>query len=145
VFIGCDLRGTSLRFCGFTFGKLYYCQAVGADFRLASFDGAGEAFETNFETANLEDADFHQCLVEKCLFARANLKDADFREAELWKTDFSRANLEGANFLGATHLEAEQISRARTLYRAKLDPPLLEIIKKNYPRLLEKPAGPDSR
>jgi len=145
LFFGCDLRGTSFRYAWFGYGKLDYCQAAGADFRMASFEGMGHAFYTNFEGANLEGISFRHCQVDKSIFARANLKDADFRDSELWKTDFSGANLEGADFSGAIRLEAEQLSRARTLYRAKLDPPLSEKIKKNYPRLFEKPAEPGVR
>jgi uncharacterized protein YjbI with pentapeptide repeats len=145
MFIGCDLKESSFRYAGFAFGKLYYCEAVGADFRLAGFDGEGDIFNTNFEGADLEGVDFHGCRVDKCVFARANLKDADFREAELWKTEFSGADLEGANFLGATRLEAEQLSLAKTLFRARLDPPLYEKIMKKNPKLLEKPVEPGSR
>ena len=145
IFIDCDLKGSSFRYAALSYCKLYYCEAGGADFRMANFDGAGYVFYTNFDRADLEGVNFRNCHIVKNIFARANLKDADFRDSELWKTDFSEANLEGANFLGAIRLEVEQLSRARTLYRAKLDPPLYEQIMKKYPKLMEKPAGPGLR
>jgi uncharacterized protein YjbI with pentapeptide repeats len=141
-FVGCDLRGASFRFAWLGYGKLDYCQAAGADFRMANFEGTGHAFFTNFVGADLEGVNFRSCQVIKTNFARARLQDADFRDAELWKTDFSEADLEGANFLGAKFLEAEQLARAGTLYRAKLDPPLFETIKKNNPGLFEKAVKP---
>jgi len=145
MFFDCELKGSSFRYAALSYCKLYYCEAGGADFRLANFDGAGYVFYTNFEAADLEGVNFRNCHIVKSIFARADLKEADFRDSELWKTDFSGADLEGANFLGAFRLEVEQLFRARTLYRAKLDPPLYGEIMKRYPKLLQKPVEPGSR
>ena len=79
---------------------------------------------------------------------------ADLRGANLQGADLAGANLEGADLLGANlqgatlshailwlakDLTIEQLATVKTLYRAKLDPPLLRQVKKQFPHLLEKP------
>jgi hypothetical protein len=44
-----------------------------------------------------------------------------------------------ATLTGAENLTIEQLSKVKTLFLAKLDPELLEQVKKCCPHLLEKP------
>ena len=54
-------------------------------------------------------------------------------------TFIEEADLRDANLTGAKNLTIKQLSGAKTLYQAKLDPDLIKKVKKNCPYLLEKP------
>ena len=74
----------------------------------------------------------------------ANLQDADLRGANLEGATLGGANLRGATLSYAilwlaTDLTIEQLATVKTLYRAKLDSPLLEQVKRLYPHLLDEP------
>ena len=58
--------------------------------------------------------------------------------AELEKR-VSGANLQSADLWGVKNLSDEQLSRIQTLYGAKLNPELMEMVKQKFPHLLEKP------
>ena len=62
--------------------------------------------------------------MKKANFLGANLKKADFREANLKK---------------AENPSVRQLSRVKTLYKAQIDPAIMESIIKDYPHLLEDP------
>lgn len=82
-------------------------------------------------------------------FDGTNLKGANFEGADLTRAVLSSEKLEGVNFDGAILQEIEirgsnklsinQLANVKTLYKAKLNPSLIEEIKKKYPHLLEKP------
>ncbi len=55
-----------------------------------------------------------------------------------------RANLREANLQGVAGLRPEDISVVVTLYKAKLDPRLMEAVKNKYPHLLEDMNAKDS-
>ncbi len=58
-----------------------------------------------------------------------DLKNTNFKDANLSKTD-----------LRCTHnLTIKQLSEAKTLYKSKLDPELMEQARERYPHLLKKP------
>ena len=44
-----------------------------------------------------------------------------------------------ADLTGAENLTIQQLSKVKTLYKAKLDPELMEQVKKCCPHLLEEP------
>ena len=85
----------------------------------------------------------------------ANLRGSDLRGANLigaylHKTDLEGANLEGAKLVwialrGAEGLTIEQLSRAKTLYTAALDPELMEQVKEKCPHLLKEPKDADPK
>ena len=84
-----------------------------------------------------------------CDLSDADLSGANLRKADLYSADLRNANLSGANLSGACLSEAnlsevlglniEQLSKVETLYKAKLDPELMEQVKDKYPHLLKKP------
>lgn len=95
--------------------------------------------EANLEGVNLERADF-----ELANFAMANLDGAILKGADLRYTNFglahlSGADLEGANLKGARNLTVDQLSKVKSLYKAKLDEELLIPLKEKYPALFDKP------
>ena len=55
------------------------------------------------------------------------------------KADLSRANLSCADLSEVLGLNIEQFSKVKTLYKAELDPELMEQVKDEYPHLLKKP------
>jgi len=85
------------------------------------FVQAAQAFLVN---ADLREAILH----------RANLQFADLRGA-----DFREANLYGADLQGVKNLSVGQLSEVKTLFQARLDPEIMEQVKKDYPHLLEVP------
>lgn len=96
--------------------------------------------------ANLEEAILSKANLEGSLLAAASLKGAhlngaNFKGANLqWsnleKADLEEANFEEANLGGARHLTVEQLSKAKTLYEAKLDEELENTLREKYPHLL---------
>ncbi len=89
----------------------------------------GETRGINLPDAKLEGADFYE----------STLSDANFRNAYLREANLQGADLEGASLFGAKNLTYEQLCKAKTLYKAKLDSELLEKVKKECPELLEEP------
>ncbi len=63
------------------------------------------------------------------------LKDASLIEAHL-----ERANLQEANLQGAKNLTVDQLSKAKTLYEAILDPELDIPLREKYPALFDEPV-----
>lgn len=99
--------------------------------------------------ANLEEAILSKANLEGSLLAvanlkgaylnRANLKGANLEWANLEKADLEEANFEDANLRKARHLTIDQLSKAKTLYRAELDPELEEELKAKYTHLFVEP------
>ena len=56
---------------------------------------------------------------------------------------FDEAYLYEADLTGAKNLTIDQISKAKTLYKTKLDAGILEQVNKFCPHLLEKPKEAD--
>ena len=54
-------------------------------------------------------------------------------------TFLEEAYLSNANLTGTKNLNIKQLSGAKTLYQTKLDPELVEQVKKEFPHLLGKP------
>jgi uncharacterized protein YjbI with pentapeptide repeats len=65
-----------------------------------------------------------------------NLIKANFEGADIWGVNLSESDLRGAK-----HLTIEQLSKVGTLFRAKLDQPLVKELKRLYPNLLDKPEN----
>jgi uncharacterized protein YjbI with pentapeptide repeats len=118
--------------------NLFGVKLQNADLSTANLQNANLSFadlqNANLSTANLQNADL----------STANLQNANLSGAKLQNANLSFANLQNANLLnadltGAKNLKIEQLSKAKTLYKAKLDPELLEQVRKCCPHLLEKP------
>jgi hypothetical protein len=67
------------------------------------------------------------------------LTSANLQGADLSGTIFNGANLSYANLEAARNLTMDQLSKVKTLYKAKLDPELEAQVKEKYPWLLEEP------
>ena len=77
---------------------------------------------------------------EKANLSKADLSHADLRNANLEGADLMYANLSGANLSEVLGLNIEQLSKVKTLYKAELDPELMEQVEDEYPHLLEEPV-----
>jgi hypothetical protein len=142
-----DLRGALLQ----------EAHLEGADLREAHLEGANlwgahlkranlsAAYleRANLITAHLEGAHLRGAHLERADLWGAQLQGANLQEAHLegahLGAQLQGANLTGAQLEGAEYLTVEQLSTVNTLYKAHLDPPLLEQIQQQYPQLLEKP------
>ncbi len=79
---------------------------------------------TNLSNANLFNAN-----LSKAVMHSANLRNTNLKDANLSKTDLRCAH----------NLTIKQLSEAKTLYKSKLDPELMEQARERYPHLLKKP------
>jgi hypothetical protein len=66
---------------------------------------------------------------------------ASLRGANLGGAILIDAYLVGADLRKVLGLNIEQLSTVETLYKAKLDPELMEQLKDEYPHLLKKPKS----
>jgi uncharacterized protein YjbI with pentapeptide repeats len=69
----------------------------------------------------------------------------NLQEADLYKANLQQVNFNNADLTEAENLTIEQLSKVKTLYQAKLDPELLQEVKKCCPHLLEKPKEETSK
>jgi uncharacterized protein YjbI with pentapeptide repeats len=140
-----NLSKTDLRKADLTIADLEH-----VNLREAHLEGA------DLWDAHLQEADLVEVHLEGAYLVKTHLEGANLAEAHLERANLREAYLQGAYLGGAclegaylieTHLEgaeglsAKQLSRALTLYRAHLDPALLEQIKQEYPQRLELPPG----
>ena len=144
-----DLRGANL-----IGSYLHKTDLEGANLEGASLQGA------DFWAADLEGANLRHGNLKGANLRHANLQHANLEEANLSFTNPWGANLEGANLTGANlegaklvwialrgaeGLTIEQLSRAKTLYTAALDPELMEQVKEKCLHLLKEPKDADPK
>ena len=105
---------------------------------------------------DLSGADLSNALLESADLRGANLKNANLRGANLENAYCKNVNLEGANITGAKlngayfhfarlqnveGLTVENLCTVTSIYKARLEAPVLEIIETNYPTKLRNPKG----
>jgi len=108
----------------------------------------------NLQGANLQRAKLAGANLQGANFRMADLSGADLRFSNIIKADLAGVNLRGANLMKAMlwdvnlmeadlrnvlNLSIEQITKVKTLYKAKLDLELEKQIDEKYHHLLEKP------
>lgn len=116
-----DLRRTSL-----AYAKLSYATLTDADLSHAYLAVA------DLSHAYLVSADFKDAFL-----GRANLEDAYFLY-----TNLQGANLREAKLRNARELTIDRLCKAKTLYKAELDPELERQVKEKCPHLLDEPKAP---
>lgn len=99
-----------------------------------------EIIDADFTEAYMEGANFQNTEFQRVNFQGADLRRASFQGAHFMNGNFQNANLSLADLRGVQPLSMELLSKAKTLYNAKLDQDLMKAIKKDYPELLEKPS-----
>jgi uncharacterized protein YjbI with pentapeptide repeats len=128
-----DLRGANL-----AGAALYKANLRGTDLSWANLRGANLA-DANLSGADLWSANLRESYPMGAILIKARLEMADLRKAYLNDANLEGAKLWGADLRGTYNLTIEQLSTVESLYEAKLDPDLMEQVKKKYPHLLEKP------
>ena len=128
-----DLRGAHLQWA-----IMYDVVLSGADLRAADLRA------TDLRGAYLNGAKLCRADLTWADLSGADLSGADLWEAVLREADLNGAKLCGADLNGANlgivkNLTIEQLSKVKTLYRAKLDPELEKQTKEKYPHLWEEP------
>ncbi len=91
-----------------------------------------------FKDTYLIKADFEKAFLIKADFRNAFLMEANLKGAYLTGADFTNANLYKTDLRGAKGLTIEVLSNTKTLYLAKFDDDILQLIQKNLPELLGK-------
>jgi uncharacterized protein YjbI with pentapeptide repeats len=114
----------------------------------ANINGANLALanlqESNFIGANLKEAYLVGANLQGAFLSKANLQEANFGEANLQGASLKDAVFENAYLIstdlrGVKNLKVDQLSKAKTLYKAKLNPELIEQVKECCPQLLDEP------
>lgn len=90
--------------------------------------------------ANCEGASMIKCDMENTQLIKTNLRnaflmDGNLKNAMVAGADFYQANLMKADLRGIQGVTAEQLSTARSLAKALLDPELEQELRMNYPHL----------
>lgn len=96
-------------------------------------------YNVDLQKADLRDAYCRDARFTNAEFQGAKLQNADLHSADLREADLLNANLQYAELREISNLTLEQLSVVKSLYKALLDPELLEQVRESYPHLLEKP------
>ena len=86
-----------------------------------------------------EKANLREAKLQRAKLGSANLREANLQGAYLWRAKLQKANFRETDLRGLENLTIEQLKEVKTLYKAKLDPELMEKVKKCCPHLLEIP------
>lgn len=87
----------------------------------------------------LVGTDLNGSNLEKAIFANAFICNSTFKDANLKETDFKDCFLYQTSFKDAKSITAEQLCRAKTLYKCSFPTEIDTEITKKYPDLLKKP------
>jgi uncharacterized protein YjbI with pentapeptide repeats len=131
-----DLKEVILRGAHLDGASLLRAQLQGASFAGASLQ-ATNLQDTQLSSARIKTLD--QCVDEQNICENPYQPVEDLPGADLQGANLRWANLQGADLRGVRNLTLEQLATVKTLYRALLDPPLLEVVGQQYPHLLEEP------
>jgi len=127
------------------FARLDFARLEGANFDRANLNAAHLNGSTltgaTFINAYMWNAQLEKVIAlgadfQRARLIRANLRDANLRGANLSGADLKNADFEGADLLRAT-LGAQQLLSACTLYQAKLDDSVKDMILSRKKELLD--------
>ncbi len=131
-----NLQNALLKVVDFKDANLAFAKFQKANLSHASINEA-YIYKANFNEVILKGASFHLSDLRDTSFQNAILESTNFQEANLQNANFSNADLRKANLLKVLNLTVEQLSKAKTLYKASLDPGLMEQVKEKRPHLFE--------
>ncbi len=157
-----NLEGANLRYSQLDLDKLNNANLknsflTGANLKYADLSGANlsgsDLIETKLKGATLRyailyGADLEYACLDSVNMFNARLDSADLRgvnffharldSANVFMAKFDDADLTEASFYGIKNLTIDQLSKAKSLYNVRnLDPTLMNLIKSQYPQLLE--------
>ena len=144
---GSNLNYADLEFCSLIDVNLNHARLNQANFMNTNLNRANLS-DSLLSGANLQKTKGIKTNFEKACLIKANLTDAflidgNFQHADLTGADFDNANLYMPDFRGAKGLLAEQLAKAKTITKPKLDDDLLNEINTLYPDLLKKETSGD--
>ncbi len=144
-----NFQNVILHYANFQDADLYYANFQNAYLVNSNFQDAG-LFNSNFQDTGLYYANFQNANLHYANFQGAYLQEINLQDAYLWETNFQDADLldinfqnawcKDANFKNVKHITTKQLSKAKTLYNAELDPEFMKQMKKDYPHLFEEPT-----
>lgn len=99
----------------------------------------------DLRNANLSGADLRGANLKGARLSGANLENAYLKGADLKKADLTKANVKGAffhyaNLTDCAGLTIEEVRVSRSVYKAKIDEDMLELVKANCPSKLTDPG-----
>ena len=137
-----DLSHATLRRADLSYAYLWMTNMTSVDLREANMRGADlhEAIliGSNLNYSNLAQANLKNSDISGADLSNSTLDFANLNGANLKDTNLRGASFVGADLRGVIFSTIEQFSVSKTLYKAKLDPKLLDPIKDRYPELLQK-------
>ncbi|MGR3173171.1 MAG: pentapeptide repeat-containing protein [Candidatus Scalindua sp.] len=114
--------------------------------RRANLSGAklvcADLSDANLVYADLSGANLSRANLMGANLSNANLSSANLSDANLRNANLSDADLSHADLNGVIYLSIDELSKVKTLYKAKLNLSMLSLMKqvrRKYPHLLEKP------
>ncbi len=122
-----------LRHCFLKYAPLRGIRLKGAILRQSKLQNA------NLWQANLKGANLRRAELNNTNLREANLQNAILIEAELEGAILDEANLQGVDLHGTYGISQDQLAKVKTLYNARLENYLMNIMKEYYPKLFEKP------
>lgn len=148
---------TNLNYVKLIEANLNYANVFNSALIDANLEGA-RLNQTNFENCNMNQAllrkayangasfkdtylikaNFEKAFLIKANFSNAFLMEANLQGAYLTGADFTNANLYKADFRGAKGLTIEVLAEAKTLYLAKFDEEIKQVIQTDHPELVGK-------
>ena len=136
--VSANLRGANLVEANLQEANLAEANLQQAKLWKANLQGA-ILVKANLQQATLWQADLQKADLWKAKLLKANLWKTNLQEADLQETDLQEADLQEADLTNVKNLKVEQLSEAKTLYKAKLPDGMEEEIKKIKPELFERP------
>jgi len=121
-------------------GKFNFARMNQTDFENANLNKSSikrvYAGGANFKDAFLIKSEMSDSFLIKANFENAYLMEANLTGANLTEVNFENSSLYKADLRGVKGLTVEQISKAKTLYMAKIDSKLMEELKAKHPHLV---------
>lgn len=139
------LRDANLNTANFTNSMMIEADLQEARLNQTNFENANlnqanltktYASGANFKDAFLIKANFEGAFLIRTNFTNAYLMEANLSHCSLTEANFEDANLYKADLRGADGLSAEQLSKTKSLYLAKFDPDMYEVLEKEIPDLI---------
>jgi hypothetical protein len=89
------------------------------------------------ENAKLIDTDMKGADLVSAILNKSILRNADLRECDLQSAVFEQTELENVDLRGAKNITAQQLCKAKSLYKSMLDPTLLEEVNNTCPHVFK--------
>lgn len=138
---GANLNSANISNCTLVEINLAGARMNQTNFENSNLNGANlkgaYASGSNFQDAYLIKTDLENAFLIKVNFKNAYLMEANLSNSYLMGADLENANLYKANLRGAKGLTGEQLSKAKSLYLAEMDPELQDELRAIAPNLVE--------